>query len=297
MSKALSFSIFSVFLCSSVCFYSAGSTVGKGSVTVSKKQKLSQKSPEKKDPRSIRDSLFKCKYLTQEHQRDYLNHTKTLRNINFRQANCHTIPPIALSSMARGRSSSKADREMFIKSIIAAIKCVNQVIMEQRALVVLVKKKGLGNLSEEQKEKFQMICSFYQTSKLDELLKRVAPLPVSMAAAQASIESGFGSCKFMHDAKAYFGIMKNRTQLYSFDSVFESVIAYAKTLNVNRSYRNFREERAKMLNASQKIDGTKLCEFIGRYCVKKEYSQRLKVLMKEYKLWGFDQTFDISGEA
>lgn len=257
-----------------------------------KKSKSLKDFKKKHDPRFIRDVLFKSKQPTQMHEENQAHHTNLLRNINLRKADSRTIPPIALSSFSVGHSSSKANREMFLKFIIAAIKCVNQMIVEHRSLVRLVKERGLANLSEEQAEQFRMICSFYQTSSVNELLKRVAPVPVSLAAAQASLECGFGSVKFMSTRNAYFGMMKNQTELQSFDTVFQAAIAYAKTLNVHGYYRTFREERLKMLENSQKIDGMKLCAFIAKYCVRKEYRQRVTTLIKEYKLTEFDQIFE-----
>lgn len=253
---------------------------------------LKNKPQKRHDPRFIRDMLFKSEQLTQMHEENQALHTRLLRNINLRKADSRTIPPIALSSCAVGSSASKANREMFLKSIIAAVKCVNQMIMEHRNLVKLVKERDLSNLNEEQVEQFRMICSFYQTSNINELLKRVAPVPVSLAAAQASLECGFGSVKFMSTRNAYFGMMKNQTELQSFDTVFQAAIAYAKTLNVHGYYRAFREERLKMLNKSQKIDGMKLCAFIAKYCVRKEYRQRVTKLIRDYKLTEFDQTFE-----
>lgn len=246
-----------------------------------------------RDSRAIRDTLFKCKYVVQK--RHTAIHTNILRGINFQKADSRTIPPLALNSVKKIDPSLKADREMFLKSIIAAIKCVNKIIMEHRDLVLLVKNQGMSQLSAAQKEKFDMICSFYRSSNINELLKRVAPVPVSLAAAQAALESGFGSDKYIHNANAYFGIMKNSKQLHSFDTLFESTIAYAKTLNVNSNYKQFREARSNMLNSSKKIDGIKLCAFIGKYCVKKEYRRKVITLIKEYNLTSLDQTYQNYG--
>lgn len=242
-----------------------------------------------RNSKEIRDTLFKCKHVI--HKKHSAIHNNILRGINFQNADSRTIPPLALSSMKKTDSSLKNDREMFLKSIIAAIKYVNKIIMEHRDLVLLIKNQGTSQLSALQKEKFDMICSFYRSSNINELLKRVAPVPISLAAAQAALESGFGSDKYIHNTNAYFGIMKNSKQLHSFDTLFESTIAYAKTLNVNGNYRQFREARSRMLTISKKIDGINLCAFIGKYCIKKEYRQKVITLIKEYNLTSLDQTY------
>ncbi|MBR1735351.1 MAG: glucosaminidase domain-containing protein, partial [Alphaproteobacteria bacterium] len=186
-----------------------------------------------KDARKIRDELFKCNLLVNKNHSAI--HSNLLKGINFQQADSRTIPPLALSTVKQINSALKTERELFLKHIIAAVKCVNKIIMEHRELVNFVNKKGVNKLSESQKRKFYMICDFYKTSNLKELLYRVAPVPISLAAAQAALESGFGSNHYIHIVNGYFGMMKDSKHLYSFDTVFESVIAYTKTLNVNRS--------------------------------------------------------------
>lgn len=245
------------------------------------------------DSRAIRDELFKCKQLLNRNHAAI--HSNILRGINFRRADSRTIPPLALSTVRKINAESKTERELFLKHMVAAIKCVNKIITEHRDLVLLVKKQNASHLSEIQRKKFSMICSFYRTSNVDELLRRVAPVPVSLAAAQAALESGFGSDKYIQGANAYFGMMKNKTQLYSFDTVFESAIAYAKTLNVNGYYKRFRNERFNMIKSSKKIDGIKLCAFIEKYCVKKEYRRRVISLIREYNLASFDQSYKYCG--
>lgn len=243
---------------------------------------------ELRDAKIIRNMLFKSKYLL--HKQHSAIHANILKNINFQQADDRTIPSLAICNVKKANSSKNA-REMFLKSIISAIKCVNKIIVEHRNLVILAKNQGTAQLSAEQKEKFDMICSFYQTSNMNELLKRVAPVPISLAAAQAALESGLGSNKYICGANAYFGIMKNSRQLHSFDTLFESAIAYAKTLNVNGNYRYFRDERLKMLNLSEKIDGIKLCAFIGGYSMRKSYRKEIAAVIKKYNLTSFDQNY------
>jgi Bax protein len=154
-------------------------------------------------------------------------------------------------------SHKKADREAFMKAIISVVKLVNKIIMEQRRMVLLVQKKNARKeeLSEYERDRFNKICSFYGSSHIPELLERVAPVPVSMAVAQAALESGFGSSDVMHRNNAFFGMMRNESQLCTFDSLFESAIAYSKSLNANMYYKQFRKRRAQMMAQSKKMTG------------------------------------------
>jgi uncharacterized FlgJ-related protein len=240
----------------------------------------------KHDPVKVRDTLFKCKILLNKNCNEVL--FGLLKKINFTKNNEMLIPSLAICSLKHTGKPSKADREMFLKSMAASVNCVNKIITEHRRFVINVRNKKF-RLTPREKEHFRMICEFYGTSKIDELLVRIAPVPVSLAVAQAALESGFGSDKHIHLNNAFFGMMKNSRQLYSFDSVFESTIAYAKTLNVNGCYRNFRKQRSSMIRNLQKIDGVKLSGYLQNYYVSKVYRQQVLTLIKEYSLDNLDR--------
>ncbi len=241
-------------------------------------------------PKIIRDTLFKFNLLNKSH--NSIHHT-ILKDIDLCNVNYANLPALALCSIKQINASNKSDRELFIKSIASTVKYVNKIILEHRKFIFLVKDKKKNNvsLSENEKKKFSMICSFYQSSKLEELLERVAPVPNSLAVAQAILESGFGSHDFMRNKNAFFGMMKDCHQLYSFDTLLESVVAYTKTLNANLCYKQFRKERADLIRRSQKIDGIKLSKFLGKYYVSKIYNQQVLMLIKEYNLAEFDQSY------
>lgn len=239
----------------------------------------------------IRSILFK-----RHHLRTDLNeyHIKTLKNINLRGQNIK-LPGLALCSLKK-LDKKKSDREFFIKSIGAAVEWVNQRILEHRSLVLEVRKKIFQRipLSNKEKYQFRLICKFYRSKDITELLKRVAPLPVSLAIAQAALESGFGQAKYMYDKNAFFGIMKNSKSLYAFETVIDSVIAYAKALNVNRAYRDFRTRRAAMIANNQVVEGEKLIPYLARYSSRVDYGDRVQRVMNSNNLKRFDYKIESS---
>ncbi|MDR2724198.1 MAG: glucosaminidase domain-containing protein [Holosporaceae bacterium] len=183
-------------------------------------------------------------------------------------------------------SFSKADRDFFIRVIAFAIDKVNKIVMKQREFILFIKEKRQKcmELTTAEKEQFNKICSFYQTSDILELLKRVAPVPVSLAVAQAIHESKFGSDKNIQRQNAYFGLAKTKTRLLKFDNLFNSAIAYVKTLNVNGKYQGFRKRRMQMMNESGKIEGKELAHYIENYGTDKKYSKYVLQLIKEHQL-------------
>ena len=240
---------------------------------------------QQKTARQIRDEIFKCNVTSKLYDPV---HDKILNKTKLNDM--HGIS-LALCSTNKMNSKNRHDRELFIKSIIAVTNWVNDRIIEQRNFVLSVQKKmknGL-ELSPNEKEKFSMICSFYQTKKIDELLLRVAPIPISLAVAQAAIESGFGSNALIHKHNAFFGMMKDSKNLLSFNTLLESTIAYSKTLNVNSLYKQFRQKRADMTAKSETIDVGKLSDSLKMYSENACYHTLLMQLIKEYDLSSFDK--------
>jgi len=179
-------------------------------------------------------------------------------------------------------AKNSKNRKEFIDSVTSAVRYVNQKILWQRT--ILEKKKNKIPLNAKEQKIYDSICKFYRSKNLDELFLRVAPVPVSMAVAQASLESGFGSNRHISQINAYFGLVKDAKHLYKFDTLLESVIAYSKTLNANKVYRKFREKRAKIICDNHKIDGMQLSKFIGNYGINPRYVKLLCNLIRNYKL-------------
>ena len=250
-------------------------------------ESVSKSADKKMDPREIRSTLFKYNsLLNKNHNALYY---KILRGMDLQAIRGGKFR-LAMCSIKCAPSSSKDNREMFVKAMIAVINCLNKIILEHRDFIKFVK-RNQRTLTDEQKKRFDMICSFYRTKDLSELLKRVAPVPVSMAVAQAALESGFGSCRYLSARNGVFGMMKTKTQLVEFDTVFEAGIAYVKSLNVNRSYRHFREKRHILMAQSKKIDGAVLSGYIRRYSVNPAYQKHILSIMKTYRLYSFDQAY------
>ena len=251
---------------------------------VKNSEKVEQNSDQRTEAEKIRDELFKCHVANKFYDRI---HHQILRSMNLREVRSLSL---ALCSTKCMNSEEKSDREMFMKSVIVVMNWVNERIREQRKFILMVRDKQKNHiaLSDVEQKMFDMICSFYQSKKVEDLLIRVAPIPLSLAVSQAALESGFGSNPKIHRNNAFFGMMRDAKSLCSFDTMLESVIAYSKSLNVHGAYRNFRRQRAKMMAASQKIDGEKLSQYLGWYSENPSYRRLIKQLMKEYNLQAFD---------
>jgi Bax protein len=231
---------------------------------------------------TVRDEIFQCD-RAEEYNSD--EHDKILRSREK-----EAIPPLALKSMPRTNSSSRSDRNFFVKVISSGIRKVNEFVIEQRKVVLSVheKRQKFQKLSVEESRQFKKICSFYQTCNINELLLRVAPIPVSLAVAQAALESRFGSDKIIHRLNAYFGLALSDVRLVKFDTLFNSIIAYMKTLNVSPCFSKFRQERALMMAKSAKLNTEKLAMCLGNYGTDKNYCNLIRGMIRTQKLNAFD---------
>jgi len=188
-----------------------------------------------------------------------------LQNIPRRK---HTFLRIVLPMVLRVNESASITRSRLLKlrGQIATSKYVNTV--DARWVAALATTYKL-NTTEKVSGKL-----------LDELLLRVAPVPVSLALAQAVEESGWGTSRFAQDGNALFGQWewseslgiipiergdKESHSVRSFHTLMDSVEAYAQNLNTHWAYEDFRQRRERFLNNNKILDGLHMAETMHHY--------------------------------
>jgi len=129
-------------------------------------------------------------------------------------------------------------------------------------------------------------------SNLGNLLVRVDIIPISLALAQAAIESGWGTSRYSREGNAVFGQYtfdeskglkpKDRNEndqffIKKFSNLSESVRSYLKNINTHLAYTDFREERKKLRMSGENLSGYKLVNFL------KDYSERKELYIKDVK--------------
>ena len=129
-------------------------------------------------------------------------------------------------------------------------------------------------------------------SNLGNLLVRVDIIPISLALAQAAIESGWGTSRYSREGNAVFGQYtfdeskglkpKDRNKndeffIKKFSNLSESVRSYLKNINTHLAYADFREERKKLRMSGENLSGYKLVNFL------KDYSERREFYIKDVK--------------
>ena len=171
-------------------------------------------------------------------------------------------------------------KERFKQTMLPLILRANEDITRQREAVI----NGIET------EDNELLHSFAQRYRLpasligkqgwtDELLRRVAPIPVSIALAQAAIESGWGQSRFALEGNALFGQWvwndklgikaanqsDPRASVRRFPDLLSSVRAYMFNLNSHRAYKSFREIRARHMEAPDEVSINEVIVGLSNY--------------------------------
>ena len=147
-------------------------------------------------------------------------------------------------------------------------------------------------------------------SNLGNLLVRVDIIPISLALAQAAIESGWGTSRYSREGNAIFGQYtfdesqglkprdRNKNDQFfikKFSNLSESVRSYLKNINTHSAYADFREERKKLRMSGENLSGYKLVNFLKDYSERKDfYIKDVKEIMTSNNFKKFDKGYSLN---
>ena len=164
----------------------------------------------------------------------------------------------------------------------------------------------LAKKSNTQEEKNWLKWKFkeYKIKNFDisELKIRMDIIPVSLAIAQAAVESGWGTSRFALEGNALYGQwtwsdnglepLENDGgdhKVMQFKILTASIKAYKKNLNTHSGYIEFREARANLRNRNEKVTGLKLTQYLDKYAATgKQYIKKLELTIKKNSLSDFE---------
>ena len=195
-------------------------------------------------------------------------------------------------------------KELFIQIVLPLILAENQKILKDREKLFTILEKSFNSIGERVWLKRRFKEYKIEDSDLAELKTRMDIIPVSLAIAQAAIESGWGTSRFALEGNALFGQWtwgkkgiepkekdsKKKFKILNFQILRASVRAYKNNLNTNNGYKEFREARALLRQNDEKISGLKLAKYLFRYAATgKEYTTSLEKSIKVNSLDDFDE--------
>lgn len=142
-----------------------------------------------------------------------------------------------------------------------------------------------------------------QYGDLTALLERVDVVPASLVLAQSANESGWGTSRFAVEANNFFGIWcftegcgvvpKHRSsglkhEVAKYDTVFDGVEAYMRTINTHRAYDGLRAIRAEQRAIADRLLGMELAEGLLAYSERGEdYVREIQAMIRVNNLEAF----------
>tara|TARA_B100001123_G_C15108599_1_gene946523 strand:+ start:86 stop:889 length:804 start_codon:yes stop_codon:yes gene_type:complete len=198
-------------------------------------------------------------------------------------------------------------KKRFINSLLPIVKDTNLEILEKRNVLFHIDKKiKNNNLNVLEAKVLKKMFREYKIKNNDisELKKRLDIVPISMAIAQAAIESGWGTSRFALEGNAYFGqktvglktngirpndIENPRIKIRIFNNINDSVKAYINNLNTHFAYKNFRKSRNELRSFGKTLEGITLVKQLNKYSeLGDEYVSKVQKVIKENNLNKYD---------
>ena len=198
-------------------------------------------------------------------------------------------------------------KKKFIADLFPVIHSANQDIIEKRNIFFEIKKKiQSNNLNVLEAAILKKLFNEYKVKNNDlaELKKRIDIVPISLAIAQAAIESGWGTSRFAQEGNAYFGqkiigikvdgIRPNDSEnplikVRIFENLNDSVKAYLNNLNTHFAYKNFRKSRNELRSFGKTLEGEVLANQLKKYSeLGNEYINNVQEIIRKNNLGKFD---------
>jgi Bax protein len=207
----------------------------------------------------------------------------------------------------------KLKKKLFYLIALPIIHESNRLILEDREMIINIEKKFLRKTLNENEVnetvrlavKYKLDYSTIDLKLFRDLKQRINIIPVSLALAQAIVESGWGQSRFALEGNALYGqwttneqkgiIPEDRDEdkthaVRKFENLQQSVQAYMHNINTHRAYYSFRVVRriAERVQYTDPISAK--VKFLAAYAeIGQEYVDKLELIIESNKLREFDR--------
>ena len=217
------------------------------------------------------------------------------------------VPAVMTQSLPKGLDALPVaqKKELFVRMLLPMILSANDEIIQHQLRLE-------KSLSAGANRQTSYLASLYgmkdfdpgNTADIIELRQRIQPIPVSLALAQAAIESGWGSSRFALQGNALFGQWawkasaglkplegsNSKAVVRSFPDLMSSVRAYMKNLNSHRAYGELRAMRAEILAEGRQPTGIELAIHLDNYAeIGQAYVQKLQTIISSNRFHYLEQ--------
>lgn len=228
------------------------------------------------------------------------------------------VPAVYLASLPEDLGSLdqvKRKKQLFFSAVLPLVLRANEKVARERVKLIRFRDRALdgAQLRPVEREWLLELADSYGVDAegaeigpdlFAKLLLKVDEIPVSLALAQAAVESGWGASRFARNGNALFGqrawtekagiAPKERASgekhvVRKYDSLLGSVASYIHNLNSHPSYRDLRLRRASLRAAGRALDGKVLAGGLLSYAeIGQEYVDMLRLVIAKNRLGDFE---------
>jgi Bax protein len=198
----------------------------------------------------------------------------------------------------------KRQKKSFVGITLPLILAANEEISQRRKAIERAVMQGDQATVERWARLYRIETENKPIAEIErQLLLRADFVPVSLALAQAAIESGWGTSRFALQGNALFGqwawqkdaglkparASNSEAVVRSFPNLFGSVRAYMHNLNTHPRYAAFRARRHLLRGRTQSDLGYQLSNFLDGYAeIGEVYVAKLKTLIRSNDLGQYE---------
>ncbi len=200
----------------------------------------------------------------------------------------------------------------FFNYLFPYIEHANIKILEDRKFILKMRLDKHFSRRVKNIQRLKLLAQKYRVDNIydyNKLLIRVNIVPPSLALAQAAVESGWGTSRFVREGNNLFGhwtygkngekgmIPLNRDpnathMVRIFDSFEKSISSYMLNLNRTEAYRAFRMLRSHFEKMNKELSGLILSQTLINYSqIKERYLRILKIVIQSNNLEKYDEKF------
>lgn len=222
------------------------------------------------------------------------------------------VPPVFARTLPRDMNNSvPANKDVFIRLLLPLVLKANAEVAMERAIIL---NSGYSGTIPQAPVEVQAIAAKYDIqSNTTNLLQRVDILPPSLILAQAGLESGWGTSRYVQQGNALFGqrvwdasqpgMTPNARdadathRVRTFTSLEESIRSYLRNLNMNNAYLELRRARASYRAAGRPVTALELIPRLQYYSEDPAYYLgTLNRIVSDSRLTDFDRAALSNGQ-
>lgn len=216
------------------------------------------------------------------------------------------VPPVFARRLPRDMNNNvPMNKDVFLRLMVPIALKVNEEIAAERATI---ERSGYRGPIPGAPEAVRRLALKYDIqSNTTNLLQRVDVLPVSLILAQAGLESGWGTSRYVQQGNALFGqrVWDASTpgmtpsdrgadqshRVRTFSSLEDSTRSYAMNLNTNRAYLELRRTRAALRQTGRIPTAQDLIPRLQNYSEDASYyASALNTVVNDGRLTDFDRS-------